>query len=651
MSRKLFHVGLCFLFLITGINASLAQTTRISGMVTDNGGEPIPGVTVLVKGTQVGTVTNSDGNYSVNVPNENNTLVFSFVGMKTEEREIGNQTTINVEMQTESVNLDEMVVVAYGTQKKRDIIGSVSSVKSDELNRIPSASFDQALQGMATGVQVSSSSGVPGAPVDIKIRGLSSISSGTDPLWIVDGMPIYSGGGLERTQGSTGQSPMSMINPNDIESIEVLKDAAATAIYGSRASNGVIIITTKQGAKGKGSTTIDYKYGISDLVRKADDIGFANTTEWFDLVETARRNSNNGEENLFRPNDILAFFPEPRMELNRAEALTVNTDWFDEILQIGNFQEVNLSSTRGFDKGSFYVSTSYRKDVSVLKSNEFERFSGRVNIDFEPVNNFKVASRLSFSYTNNDRVKTAVGGAVGQSSGGTQGGFGRANRQTLPWFPVYDNSFSHGYWNPRSGNNLVAGIDKDLTIDQVKNYRSIGGLFFEYVIPFIEGLSLKSDVTYDFIQNNSVFWITGVLREEGSYASEQAVTRLSYNYNLYGSFNRQFGENHFLTAVAGTEAQRTSAYTRRLEGQDLKGTYKQIGTPDEMLSMFGGLGGEKYLQAYFGRADYKFMDRYLLGTSFRRDGISNFEPDYRWGTFASVSAGWILTEENFLKGT
>ena len=469
-----------FLFLV-GTNTLWAQTRSISGKVTDTGGEPVPGVTVLVKGTQTGTVTNINGNYTLEVPRENNILVFSFVGMRTEEREIGNQTEINVEMVTQTVDLDELVVVAYGTQKKRDVIGSVASIKSDELSRIPTTTFDQALQGLAAGVQVSSSSGVPGSPVSIKIRGISSISSGTDPLWIVDGMPVYSGGGLERTQGSTGQSPMSMINPNDIESIEVLKDAAATAIYGSRASNGVIIITTKQGTKGKGSTSVDYKFGLADLVRQPEDIGFANTREWFDLVETARRNSNSDEENPFRPNDILAFFPEPRMELSREEALAVNTDWFDQILQIGKFHEVNVSSTRGFEKGSFYVSTNYRKDLSVLQSNEFERFSGRVNIEFSPVNNFNVSSKLNFSYTNNDRVKTAVGGAVGQSGGATQGGFGRANRQALPWFPVYDNSYSHGYWNPKSGNNLVAGIDKDYTIDQVKNYRSIGAVSYTHL--------------------------------------------------------------------------------------------------------------------------------------------------------------------------
>jgi TonB-dependent starch-binding outer membrane protein SusC len=649
MFRNLLETLLSLLVVVAGTFMVQAQHGKVSGTVTGTEGDPIPGVTVLVKNTSTGAVTDIDGKYTISIPEGGNTLVFSFIGMKTEEIEIENRSVINLTMIAQSVDLDELVVIAYGTQKKRDIIGSVASVKSEELARIPSATFDQALQGMAAGVQVSSSSGVPGAPVTIKIRGISSISSGTDPLWIVDGMPIYSGGGLERTQGSTGQSPMSLINPNDIESIEVLKDAAATAIYGSRASNGVIIITTKQGKKGKGSTTVDFKFGLADLVRKAEDVGFTDTREWFALVETARKNSNNGQENPFRPNDILAFFPEPRMDLTREEAMNINTNWFDEILQIGEFQEVNLSSTRGFESGSFYVSTNYRKDISVLKSNEFERFSGRVNIDFTPVKNFNVASRISFSYTNNDRVKTAVGGAVGQSGGGTQGGFGRANRQVLPWFPVYDNSFGHGYWNPLSGNNLVAGIDKDFTIDQVKNYRSIGGLFFEYILPTIKGLSFKSEVTYDFIQNNSVFWITDILREDGSYASEQAVTRLSLNYNLFANYSRQIGENHFISAVAGTESQRSSAYTRQLEGQNLKGTYKQVGRPDDMLSMFGGLGGEKYLRAFFGRADYKFLDRYLFGASFRRDGISSFEPEFRWGTFTAYSAGWILTEEKILK--
>ena len=235
------------MFLFTGINVLFGQTKNISGTVTDESGQAIPGVAVMVQNTQTGVVTDIDGKYSLEVPAENNVLEFSFIGLKTEVVSINDQTNINVVMKTDAVNLDEMVVIAYGTQKKRDIIGSVASVKSEDLARIPTTSFDQALQGMATGVQVSSSSGVPGAPTSIKIRGISSISSGTDPLWVIDGMPIYSGGGLEQTQGSTSQSPMSLINPNDIESIEVLKDAAATAIYGSRASNGVVLVTTKKG--------------------------------------------------------------------------------------------------------------------------------------------------------------------------------------------------------------------------------------------------------------------------------------------------------------------------------------------------------------------------------------------------------------------
>jgi TonB-linked SusC/RagA family outer membrane protein len=651
MIKKMFIKACLLFFFLAGILDVSAQTRRITGVVTGaSDGQTIPGVTVLVKGSLIGTVTDIDGKYSIQLTPDSEKLVFSFVGFKTKEVAVGASIVINVSLETETVALDEMVVIAYGTQKKRDVIGSVASVKSEELTRGSNSSFVQALQGLATGVQVSSTSGVPGSPVDIKIRGISSISSGTDPLWIIDGMPIYSGGGLEYTQGSTSQSPMSMINPNDIESIEVLKDAAATAIYGSRASNGVILVTTKSGKKGKGSTTVDMKHGVAELVRTAEDIGFANTQQWFGLVETARKNSNGGVENPFRPNEILAFFPEPRMELSRQEALAINTNWFDQILRMGTFQEMNLSSTRGFEKGSFYLSTNYRKDESVLKSNDLERFSGRLNVDFAPVDNFKVGAKVSFSFTNNDRVKTAVGGAVGQSGGSTQGGFGRANRAALPWFPIYDNSYSHGYWNPMSGNNLVAGIDKDLTIDEVKNFRSIGGLSFEYQLPKVKGLSLKSEISYDFIQTNSVFWVTDVLREMGSYASDNAVTRLSVNYNVYANYSHQFGDNHFITGVVGTESQRTNQYVRRTEGQNLKGTYKQLGRPDDLLNMYSGLEGENYLRAYFGRADYKYNERYLLGISFRRDGISKFEPEYRWGTFTAFSAGWILSEEAFMKG-
>ncbi|MCC5929492.1 MAG: SusC/RagA family TonB-linked outer membrane protein [Cyclobacteriaceae bacterium] len=643
-----------FMFLMCVVTQAWSQPLEITGrVVSGDDQQGLPGVNVVVEGTATGTVTDMNGNYRISAPGDA-VLIFSSVGYISERINVQNRSVINFTLLPDITTLDEMVVIGYGEKKKRDIIGSVATISSEDITRMPMTSFENALQGLAAGVSVVQSSGVPGAPVSIKVRGLSSINSSTDPLWVIDGMPVYSGGGLERTQGSTGQSPLSMLNPNDIESIEVLKDASATAIYGSRGSNGVVLVTTKSGRGSKGVTNVTFNSGLSDLARGPADIGFTNTREWFDLVEEARRNSSKRPNNPdgvfspFEPRTITAFFRDnPTYELTRNEALAVNTNWFDEILRTGNYQDLNLSSSKGFDGGSFFISAGYRDDKSVLKNNRFQRFSGRANLNFEPVKGFEVGARLNFSYTKNDRQKTQTGGATGSNSGGSVGGFGQANRGALPWFPVFNSDHRSGYWNPMSGSNLTANIDRDLMLDVVDQYRGIGGVYFNYAIPSVKGLSVRSEVSIDFIQNNSVFWIADILREMGSYATDRAATRSSSNYNIYATYNRNFGEDHNILIVAGTESQSINQYTRDLEGQNLTGSYQQLGVPQDFLSMSSRLNVEEYLRAFFGRADYKFKDRYLIGTSFRRDASSNFAPEFRWGTFTALSAGWIISEEAF----
>ncbi|MEM6377057.1 MAG: SusC/RagA family TonB-linked outer membrane protein, partial [Bacteroidota bacterium] len=436
------------------------------------------------------------------------------------------------------------------------------------------------------------------------------------------------------------------INPNDIESIQVLKDAAATSIYGSRGSNGVIIITTKTGKKGKGSINVDYNFGITELARQSEDIGFANTEEWFGLVETARRNSF-GEESPYDPNSVLNLFTDiPIARLSREEALAVNTNWFEQILRQGQFNDISVSGTKGFEKGNLYVSLNYRNDESVLQNNGLERYSVRANLQFEPVKNLTFETRLNFSYTDNDRVKQQVGGALGNNSGGNSAGFGNANRNALPWYPIFNSDHPSGYWNPLSGNNLVASIDRDLLIDRVQKYRGIGGLALEYTIPAIEGLAIRAEGSFDLIQISGVNWVTATLREFGSFAADEHVTNRAINYNLYGKYNRTFGD-HGISLTAGTESQVNNRFSRLMEGQNLTGTYQELGSPNDLLTMRARLSYEEYLRAFFGRADYKFKDRYLLGLSFRRDGSSKFNQEYRWGLFPAVSLGWIVSDEPF----
>ncbi|MDJ1502506.1 TonB-dependent receptor [Xanthocytophaga agilis] len=635
----------------TGIQISSIQQTLqemaipIKGKVTSTAGEGLPGVSVTVKGSTQGTVTDAEGGFQLSVPDETAVLVFSYIGYLTQEVAVRGNSNWTIALAEDVKSLGEVVVVGYGTQKKRDVIGSIATVNGDDIKLKSTASFDSGLQGMAAGVSVQTNSGVPGSPTVIKIRGVGSINSSTDPLWIIDGMPVYSSpGGLGRSDGTTGQSPMSLINPNDIENIQILKDAAATAIYGSRASNGVIIVTTKTGKKGQGNTTFNYSTGFSTLTRTPQDIGYANTSQWFQIMDEMYKNSGK----TFTMNDYYRNSPYAFTQLTREQAMAINTNWYDELFQTGRFSDYNLSSSRGFDKGSFYLSGNYREDKGVQNNNSLKRISLRTNIDFSPIDNFTIGAKLSFAYTNNNRMQNTS--YRGGSS--PNGGLNSITTTALPWFPVRELDNPNRYFNAYSGSNPAAFADPANLKDNLEQYRALGGFFLNYQLPFIKGLSVRSEVSVDLIQSNNIFWQSRDIRLDGSqkpssYGYEEAITYRSVNYNVYGTYDKAFGL-HSLNIVAGTEAQRSSQYSRSLSGQGLIGKYQEIGSPTSMLSMWGGMNGERYLLAYFGRANYKYKDRYLVGLSARRDGTSAFTPNYRWGTFLALSAGWILSEENFM---
>jgi len=631
------------MLILSVINVN-AQNIAVTGSVTDSKGEPLPGVTTVVKGTTTGTITDANGKFSLGKVPANATLVFSFVGMQTQEIVVGGKTVVNVTFKDDAISLDEVVAVGYGTMKKRDVIGSVSSVSGKNLKQASSSSFTTSMQGRAAGVNVRETSGTPGSPVSIQVRGVNSINTGTDPLWIIDGMPVYSGSGLGRTTGTVAQNPMSTINPNDIESVEVLKDAAATAIYGSRGSNGVIIVTTKSGKKekGKGIITFDLSSGVSDLVKSPSSMGLANTTEWFQIMDIAKKN---GGRSVFEPGDILnANFP---TSISRADALLVNTNWFDQVLRKGSFKDANFSITQGLEKGAIFASFSYRTDKSVNIGNDFDRITGRINVDLEPVKNFKVGAKINLMYTNNDRTKTENANPGGST--GNVGGFGSAIMGALPWFPIYDKNDPSGYWNPGAG-NLATIARRDLMLDNKKTYRALGTLYGEYSLPWVKGLSVRSEFSTDIIQDNSTNWISGTVLNSGqTYVYEGAITRQSYNYNAFLKYDRKFSELHSLTAVAGTESQVTSQYTREMEGRNPVGYNQEMGStsPATKDMMQGYLNGERYIRSYFGRANYRFKDKYMMGISLRRDGSSAFSSDVRWGNFAALSAGWLISDEKF----
>ena len=626
--------------LAKGSPSSGSQQKTVTGTVTDSGGQPLPGVTVVLKGTTKGTVTNADGEFSLSGVPDDGILQFSFVGMKTQETSVAGKNSINIVMNEDAIGIEEVVAIGYGTQKKRDVIGSIASIRSEDIETFSGASnFTSLLQGQAAGASVQTSSGRLGASVSVKVRGLSSISAGTSPLWIIDGVPII-------TSASTGaeytseQSPMSLINQADIESIEILKDAAATSIYGSRGSNGVIIITTKTGKAGKTLVNLDYSTGISDLPFQKVD--FANTTQWFEIRDKAKQSYGLGDYTMA---DFYGGSGYATEELTRSQAESINTDWFDEAMQKGNFHSVNLSVVGGTGNTNYFISANYRKDKGVMLNDDLERYGLRANVDIQPSGFFKTGAKLNFSLSNSNRGKNFYDASSGNSSG-RAGGFSFINVNAVTFNPVYSLENPNEYFNPYMG-NPVALSDRDNIVQDVEMYRALANLYGEYSFPFLKELSLRSEVSVDFVQVNRNTWLSDKIRWDGSWAEDVANTIRTYNYNLFLKYDKTFGEHNF-NAVGGVEGQRSRTWGRTMEGQDLVGSYKQLGTPSQMITMNSGLYGENYLLAYFGRANYKYKDKYLAGISLRRDGSSVFTEDYRWGTFIAFSAGWIISDEAFM---
>ncbi|MEI7675139.1 MAG: SusC/RagA family TonB-linked outer membrane protein [Bacteroidales bacterium] len=619
----------------------------ISGVIIDTKGEAIIGGNILVKGTTIGTLTDIEGKFKLKVP-VNAKLVVSYVGFLAQEVIITDKTFYKISLKEESKNLDEVVVVGYGVVNKRSYTGSISSIKSEEITALKTMSPTQGLQGRAAGVNVTTASGMPGAPTTIRVRGVNSISSGNDPLWIIDGVPMYSGGGLEKSSSTVSQDPMSMINPSDIETMEVLKDAAATAIYGSRGSNGVIMITTKSGKKngGKGTINVDYTMGFSDLTRTPEQIGYASTKQWIEMADKAIQNSTGDPTALFTPSMTVEKAQVAFEALTREQALATNSNWFKEVLRTGEYKDFNLNMTKGFEGGSVYTSFNYRNDAGVLKNNDLNRLTGRINSEFTIIKNLQVGSNMAFSYSRNNRVKTGYAGAIG-AGGGMTGGFEAANRNAMPWMPIYSSENTTGYWSARSG-NLAANNDRRFLQDYVIQNRVVGNTFAEFKVVAIKGLSLRSEFGLDNISNSSVDWRSDLITVDGkSYSLDQNVNRSVINYNAYLKYNNKIGKNAF-NSVLGTESTRMTTWTRLLEANGLVGQYPELGsTPANMLSMSSKFSAEDYLRSYFFRTDYRLLDKYVLAVSLRTDGSSKFSAEKRWGTFAAISGGWLVSEEPF----
>ncbi len=660
---------------IVGLQALMAQTTNITGTVTDaSDGSPIPGVSVFVKGTTIGTVTRPDGAYNLSVPNDATTLVFSFVGMTTQEIVIAGQTTINAVLQSDAEDIDEVIVVAYGTSKKSSFTGSASVVKADDLQKRQVESVTQALEGLATGVQVKSTSGQPGENATIRIRGIGSFQD-ADPLIVVDGFPF--GGNINS------------IHPDDIENFTVLKDANATALYGSRASNGVIMITTKRGKAGTSKITFKATYGVSE--RGVPEYDRVSPEQYYEMFWERNYNNNidlnasegwglsDGELRQMASDNLVPSLGNYNMYDKPSNQYVDPTtgkftggnamwsgDWSNELIQTGIRQDYVLSASGGTDKTKYFISGGYLNSDGIVTASNFKRYSARVSAESELRDWITVRMNMSGSTSEQN---------FPNSSGGSYVNVFMFSRFIGPIYPVF--------MHDSAGQLILDGQgNRQYDYGSYREYDSNGDVTFERARPYGSnsnplgvinldtrsntrdvasargGVDIKFLKDFKLALNGSVdYYLLSTLRHQNQkYGDAEAFggrsTRTT-GRNFTATFNQ-------LLTYAKTIGQHNVDVLLGHENYMFKYNYlnaTRTGFPFEGLVELdaaatpegsGSYEDNHRLESFFSRVNYDFAGKYYASASFRTDGSSRFHPDYRWGNFWSVGGSWRISEEEFM---
>ncbi len=616
-------------------SALFAQRT-VSGKVTaSSDNTSLIGVNILVKGTTKGTVTDFDGNFSIEVDSEEDVLVFSYTGFSTLEVVVGNQTQIDVNLAESAELMDEVVVVGYGTQRRGDVTTAISSVDKEELEQSTITSVEQALQGRAPGVLISSSSGQPGAALKIQVRGATSITASSEPLYVVDGIPMTSDNNSSLFTGGYNFNSMADINPDDIESVQILKDASAAAIYGSRGANGVVLITTKRGKSGKGRIELDVYRGIQG---PADVIEMMNSREFIAMMDEAAEADGLGP----------GYFSTNGPGFNRIgdpnDPDLVDTDWYGEILRDdAPMTNYNLSFSGGNEKTSYFVSGSYLDQDGFQKGTNYKRFSGRANLDFTVNDWLKIGTNTFLSRSNSTST-------IGDNSLYGVMINALAADPTMPVFEedgTYADPFSYWSWwafeNPRAAtdiyqrntftNRLLASFYGEAEIVKNLKFRTSWSADYQYL----------KDVL--FYPSTTLQAIRGGIEGQGQFSSSENITWLNENTLTY---NTSFSDVHNFTFLAGFTMQETEFDFSDILGQNFANDNLTALSLAADITSGSTTGTAWGLISYLARVNYNYNNKYYLTASIRTDGSSRFGSARQYGTFPSVSASWRLSSEPFL---
>ena len=632
---------------------------KVTGKVVDASGAPIPGVNIVEENTSNGVVTDFDGNFSIETASSNAVLVFSYLGFVTKQVSVAGTDLGNITLEEDVSQLDEVVVVGYGTQRKKDLTGSIARVDMSDVEQPSIASFDQMLQGKVAGVQISQTSGAPGGNVNILVRGMSSITGGNQPLYVVDGFPISSGGNSDfRSYGSNLYSsdgiasntqerinPLTSINPSDIESIEILKDASATAIYGSRGANGVVIITTKRGEAGKSEISAEISLGMQSVSNKLD---LLNSQQYAEYVAEGRDNAHVFAGGLASdPNDLRAGSRRVRPEFRNPSSITTNTDWQDVIYRSAPVRNYQLSFNAGNEKTRFFIAGGYFDQDGIVKTSSFKRFNLRTNIDSNISERLKIGTSLNGSYSYGNFPNT-------EGHYGT-GGLIMAVLSASPTIPIYDETgqpffdqadVSDGLGWLANPINLLSGFS-----DNRRTANVLWNNYLEYQL--LDGLTFKTSIGLNYTAGQIDIWRSSKIPNftNLNFPANAGTTRTNsinwLNENTL-NYSKIFNEKHRLNLLGGFSVQK-DRFDRVSAGASDFPTENVPYISAGIVNSGNQIISEWSLLSFMGRVNYSYDSKYLFTATVRSDGSSRFGSNNKWGTFPSFSVGYNISEERFME--
>ena len=586
----------------------------VTGVVRDTKGIPLIGVNVYVKGTTRGTITGTDGSFSIKAET-GQTLVFSYVGYTLLEQEIGEDADLDITLTEETETLEEVVVIGYGQESKALLSSSVGSVNADDLTEAPTSSVSGALQGRTAGIQVVQNSGTPGAGISVRIRGTSSINAGAEPLYVIDGVPMITRDLSQIGFSGQGVNSISDLNPSDIESISILKDASATAIYGARGSNGVVLITTRQGKLNENQVRFNANYGWQEVINKAD---LLNASEFMRMKNDASINDGG-----------LPIFSEEAIEDPE-----VDTDWLNQVFRTAPIQNYDLSFSGGNEKTRYYISGAYFDQEGIVLGTDFSKFSGRVNIDQKINDKFKVGTNFGVTRSFNNRKEgdQSLNGPV-------------PNALSLPpIYPVYNEDGSYNESGPY-GNPVSIAKQQ---INEGISFRTLGNVYLDYEI--LPGLSFNSKFGYDFVNYREHSYDPTTTRQGAKYNGvglESTSEAIKVLFSNVLNYEFDIGENQF-SLLGGVEFEQEKESVTYMRAQDYASPELEYMTSAATPITASGNSYFRYkLNSYIGRMRVNRQNKYLLTLSARYDGSSKFGPENKYGFFPSGDIAWRISEEDF----